>query len=200
MSLDYDLTQIDKAVRAEHYPATSDGYQNPITVGLVWMTMSVGIGTITDATAIEFYARAKMIERLYGPTVHQADGTEGFTLDDVMRHKGLRTNVFPQESRTSFLKRHCLGMLDDTVRRTKRTVAERERNNGHDEACRARAVGIACQNIDDQPESERDGIDAVTLGDSYLVDGITACRCGKPVDHEADGNFIAVGRVAIRSS
>lgn len=203
MSLNYDLSEVDKAVRAEHYPAQEDGSLNVVTVGLIFSTMTIGMGTITDANAFEFYARTKLAERLYGPTVHQADGTEGFTLQDVLRHKGLRTNVFPQESRSSFLKRHCVAMLDESIwraRREQEREAERLRESGtHDEWCRARAVGIACRNLDDARENGEpvDDRSPLAVGDAYLESGTTGCVCGLPQNEAVDGAFVTVGRVAI---
>jgi hypothetical protein len=76
---------------------------DPITHGLVFVTMALGWGEITEKNARDFFARLYAYERMFGSMVRTVpeDG-EGltvpryFTPEDVREHIGLRTNVFPK--------------------------------------------------------------------------------------------------------
>lgn len=76
---------------------------NPVTNSLVWSTISVKLGAITEANADEFYARYKFCERLDGPFLTGAGGKPyRLTPEDVQAHIGLTCNVV-NESRAKFL-------------------------------------------------------------------------------------------------
>jgi len=62
---------------------------NPITDGLIWLTMIVEQGTITEANWREFYRRAKLYEFYNGPYFNGAEITPAM----IHRHIGLATNV-----------------------------------------------------------------------------------------------------------
>jgi hypothetical protein len=73
--------------------------------------MLVGIGEITAETAGEFYARLHAYEVLVGPFVEGEDEVTGqregmpITPEQVRDHVGLKTNVFPIETRARWVKR-----------------------------------------------------------------------------------------------
>lgn len=90
MSLDYDLTKCDKSVMSDE--------EWPVTHSLIWLTMAVGIGDLTEKTAPEFYARVKILEKLDGSKVK-------FTPDMIRKRIGLNTNVFPMETRSKWCNR-----------------------------------------------------------------------------------------------
>ena len=64
-------------------------HTNPVTDGLVWMTMIVDIGRITEKNWKEFYLRAKMYEALKGRYFYECE----LTPEMIHRHIGLYTNV-----------------------------------------------------------------------------------------------------------
>ena len=83
---------------------------SPLTNVLIWATMSVGMGSITEANYGEFWARINMMERLTGPFLSKpTDNGKSWeprhiTLEEVKAHTGLGTNVH-LESWTSWTKR-----------------------------------------------------------------------------------------------
>lgn len=91
MSLDFDLSRI--VDRLENYPPDEHGYTNKMTSRLIWSTLSVRIGEITQKNAPEFYARLSLLESV--------NGVEKMTkMADVWGHVGLRTNVLTATSAT----------------------------------------------------------------------------------------------------
>lgn len=126
MSLDFDLRKIENHMKVCWIPIAeagdtprmfldvieSDGeefFLNPKTRAIIWRTMPVGIGVINERTIPEFWAR-----NVVWLTLNNLD--EDFTLDDLRQHSGLATNVFPEESRTKWVKRIIGGHLDDLKR------------------------------------------------------------------------------------
>lgn len=79
---------------------------NTVTETLIFMTMAVHMGSITETNADEFYARLKLIEQLDGPFMWKTeDGKKVdvyFTPEDVQAHIGLACNVIT-ESFSKFL-------------------------------------------------------------------------------------------------
>jgi hypothetical protein len=96
MSLDYDLSQIKN--RSE--VCFVDGYMTVECQNIIFTTMAVGIGQITEANYVEFAVRANM---LGGFNVHD-DANRNMTPETVMKYVGLRTNV-SNETRASWMKR-----------------------------------------------------------------------------------------------
>src|SRR5581483_2508285 len=79
-----------------------EGELNPITNTLIWATMSVKLGEITEKNAAEFYARLAITEKITGPSVVKDGEPYYITPEDVEAHIGLYCNVI-NESRTKFL-------------------------------------------------------------------------------------------------
>lgn len=113
MSLNYDFGGIDKSVRLTVAPNDGMGYKvgeafmNPVAKSLIFVTMALGMGEITEANYKDFYKRLRFFEALHGPLL-QYEGVEGaeslankrFTIHDIKAHIGLRTNVsFETESK-----------------------------------------------------------------------------------------------------
>jgi hypothetical protein len=119
MSLDFNLTQCSPDLRTQ-YPPTDNGEMNVITYVIIFSTMSTGIGTLTDATAPEFWARLNIIQKLRGPLMYQGDQPYYLTRDDVQAHLGLSTNVFRQATRAAWLKSWVGGEMTDYVREYQR--------------------------------------------------------------------------------
>lgn len=130
MSLNFDLTAIplevrtiiaDEDCRNPHYvegksdPENEFDYRkgdrimNPVTRALIWSTLGVGIGKLTEDNLAEFAFRMKVTDGLYGKPVQekQPDGSwkaRAFTLDELRAHVGLSTNV-SFEKRVSWITR-----------------------------------------------------------------------------------------------
>lgn len=116
MSLDWDLTKIDK--HEELWIKEGDGRRlSPMTEALIWACLHVGIGEITEKTVDEFYTRVKVWERGIGTLTRDRDGNEvATTYAEVKRHIGLRTNVFPKETDAAFARKIIRIMTDDARR------------------------------------------------------------------------------------
>lgn len=104
MSLNWNLSKIKNSDEL-CWPADRKGSENemnPITNALIWATMSVGIGQITEKNYIEFFGRCELISRLSGAPLREfKDGKRhdvDFTLADIKAHIGLSTNVSREAS------------------------------------------------------------------------------------------------------
>lgn len=108
MSLNYDLSKIKdydavcwteaKEDAAWSPTKKGDKVMNPITNALIWVTMQIGIGEITEENAVEFYSRIHFSEKLFGTNLSNGGEPYFLTFEDVRRHIGLKTNVFPKET------------------------------------------------------------------------------------------------------
>lgn len=93
---------------------------NPVTESLIFKTMSVGIGEITEANAAEFYARVHLVEQIDGPSMFgMPEGRpDTITVEDVRQHIGLQTNAtYKVETRSKWLSRVIGQELDTAARR-----------------------------------------------------------------------------------
>lgn len=88
MALNYNFSKVK-----DHEALHEDQMEWGKTDTLIWMTMAVGLGEITEKNYVEFYARVKFIEKLNGAMAHTKDGDYFFTIDDIKRRIGLETNV-----------------------------------------------------------------------------------------------------------
>jgi len=112
MSLNYDLGKIANYEQVCFLEAPADipsqgimqgdRMMNPVTQTLVWSTIAVDLGSITEANAAEFFARLRLVERLDGPFLIRPEGPDGkrpegsaafVTEDEVLAHVGLSCNV-----------------------------------------------------------------------------------------------------------
>jgi hypothetical protein len=79
---------------------------NPVTNTLIWMTMAVKLGSITEANAADFYGRLRIMEKLDGPFLYKIENGEKidryFTPEEIHAHIGLVCNV-TSESFSKFL-------------------------------------------------------------------------------------------------
>lgn len=113
MSLDFRLTAIKGW---ETLCRDEDRNIRPKTEAIIFATMSTGIGLITEKNYIEFYLRVAAADAM-----SQWPGrVDPITLEDVKAHIGLQTNVFGQEARTKWLKRHMDGAISEIEYRQKR--------------------------------------------------------------------------------
>jgi hypothetical protein len=92
---------------------------HPYVKGIVFATMAVGIGHITEANWRTFYARLHMHESVHGGMRFSGEGKRVlYTADDVRKFVGLRTNV-SNEADTKWAKRFYEGILSDVRWRTR---------------------------------------------------------------------------------
>lgn len=138
MSLDWSLTEIkDYETLCWIAPPEGDAGQgdkvlNPVTNTIIWATMAVGIGHLTENRAEEFHDRLTFIERLFGPMSKKLD-EEGkivglpITLDDVKAHIGLRTNV-PYERNTNWAPRMLTSWQVDRQAERRRACTQEDKS------------------------------------------------------------------------
>lgn len=141
MSLNYNLTSIkqfdklcykrDNAVPKEQWTDNHGWLMNPITNGIIWLTIAVEMGEITEQNVNEFYWRMKFIEKFQQYKIlitTRKDGKPGRgfnpSLNDIIRHIGLKTNV-STKTRGQFLTtqiKKMSEMLDESL--AQQTVKE----------------------------------------------------------------------------
>lgn len=137
MALRYSLEQIENWKDVCFIEASDDipdagvkkgqRIMNPVTDALIMATMGVGLGSIAEKNAAEFYARLSLGESLYGPHLirPQEDGTRKprpITAEEVRAHTGLSCNV-SDESRTKWLQR-IRRELDSRAKHYERAAAK----------------------------------------------------------------------------
>ena len=127
--------------------AKGDKRLNLTTEALIFATMGVGLGSITQANHLEFFGRLHLFEKINGGmrTVQTAPGVWGrqtFTLAEVRDHIGLTTNA-GTESRTAWQKRlvenHIRSALYD---------AQRAERDAADKAAKIAAAAYDMQTLD----------------------------------------------------
>ena len=116
MSLDWDVSKVADDVRLTQDPETGDAVMNPVTNAIIWATIAVGIGEITEKNAREFYTRLHAWELSLGAYLTMADDDGKrrdylITPEDIRAHIGLRTNVFPYESATKWSRKLTNALL-----------------------------------------------------------------------------------------
>lgn len=107
MSLDFSFKNIADYKSKVFHPADENRH-HPVTETMIWATMIVDIGRLTEANAGEFYWRMNFARRLDGVW-----GSVGFgegamwplTLADVKDHVGLITNVVTITNRKKWLSK-----------------------------------------------------------------------------------------------
>jgi hypothetical protein len=101
MSLNWNIEQVKDN---KQVCWLEDGQMNPVTHTLIYSTISVGLGSITDKNLDEFVARFRIIEKLHGPLIWR-DGKESLLTDEeITAHVGLYCNV-SNETRAQWARR-----------------------------------------------------------------------------------------------
>ena len=99
MSLNYDLSNIEnyETVCWIGEKGADDRRMNPVTETLIFGTMAVGLGSITDKNVDEFAARFRVMEKVHGAFLYKVE--DGKRVDwllsdeDFIAHIGLVCNV-----------------------------------------------------------------------------------------------------------
>jgi hypothetical protein len=98
MSLDWNLTKIKNSEEV-CWEKNEDGTDklNPVTESLIWLTMAIDIGSITEENQSDFYCRIAMYEKLFGTMLSYWKDSEKISVpitpEDIHNHIGLSTNV-----------------------------------------------------------------------------------------------------------
>ena len=88
MALNWDIT------KCNNMEALQSDTEWPVTNAVIWSTLAVEIGDLTEKTVNEFYARVKLWETVNGALTYTKDGADYFiTLEDLRKRIGLSTNV-----------------------------------------------------------------------------------------------------------
>lgn len=90
MSLNWNLSKI---ANHETLAWEQDGTMKARTEALIWSTMAVDIGRITEKNVDEFWRRLDLYQHAVGALLGNANGPIYFTRDDVVAHIGLSVNV-----------------------------------------------------------------------------------------------------------
>ena len=99
MALHWDITKCNEMLELQ-----SDT-EWPITNALIWLTMGVDLGEITEKNIGEFYARIKLWEAIQGCMIKDDKLDDVYlSFEDVRKRIGLTTNV-SDVSRTKFINR-----------------------------------------------------------------------------------------------
>lgn len=115
MSLNFQLDKI-KDFEAVCY---TDGTMNPRTEAIIFITMAIGMGSITEKNLSEFVRRIEVFQDIHGGLIYDCDGRKArITKEDVEKHLGLTTNV-RLETPGKFKKAMEMAAYDSMVR-TKR--------------------------------------------------------------------------------
>ena len=120
MSLDWNLTKINNNIEV-CWEKNEDGTDklNPVTESLIWLTMGIGMGSITEENQSDFYCRVAMYEKLFGTMLSYWKDSKKvsvpITPEDINNHIGLTTNV-SKDTDASFRKR----IVENFVREQKR--------------------------------------------------------------------------------
>lgn len=91
MSLNWSLENVENGQElASNMDATTES--------IIWYTMLIGMPSITEDNAVEFYKRVAFYEKLFGSNVYHIDENNNrvsdyITIDDINKHIGLRTNA-----------------------------------------------------------------------------------------------------------
>ena len=124
MALNYNFSKV-KDHEALHENQSEWGK----TDTLIWLTMAVGLGGITEKNYVEFYARIKFLEKLSGAMAHVGREEYFFTIDDIKRRIGLETNV-SNTTRKQFVDLKTKNFFSEIERHEAQKVeAEYERIN-----------------------------------------------------------------------
>lgn len=129
MSLDWDTTGIENSEEVCFF-ISGEGNRclSGVTEALIWATMEIDIGTITEKNWLEFWMRLAMADAVYGEgKIRYLDKdtskyrTRSITKDEVRAHIGLRTNVSTRPSATFYKK-----MRERVENQEKRDARKRE--------------------------------------------------------------------------
>lgn len=123
MSLNWNLKEIKNNEEVcWRTDEVGDEYMNRVTDTLIWCTIFVSLGEITEQNAPQFYARVHFLERMQGGPFLHDPGEDGepedryITLADVEKHIGLSTNVFDRDTDYRWAAKKGKQFMKDEIR------------------------------------------------------------------------------------
>jgi hypothetical protein len=114
MSLNWNVKNVENNETVCFVGEGDEREINPITHALIFMTMSVGLGEITDKNADEFYARCHIMEQTHGAYTRIGSEEVYITPQDIQRHIGLYCNV-ANETRAQWARRIFVGRSKGSI-------------------------------------------------------------------------------------
>lgn len=121
MSLNFDLSNVQHNDELHVVLPNGENDLAPMTKSIVFMTMAIGMGEITEKNYREWFERASSVEAVHGPMILSYD-QQFITLEDVMRHIGLSTNVFPKTPRKKFYSNLAEAALKKSIQKHKNFI------------------------------------------------------------------------------
>lgn len=121
MALTWDLGKI-KNYEEVCFKKNEDGTETMTseTEAMIWATMAVGIGRITDLNAADFYSRIHFYEKVFGSfliSFEDGNRTEHYLTPEIVNnHIGLHTNV-GKETDAAFRTRIFKNFVNDYKRK-----------------------------------------------------------------------------------
>jgi hypothetical protein len=137
MSLNWKVDKIanykEKCYRS--HPSGTGVRLNPVTEILIWYCLGIDLTGITEKNSREFLIRIKMHDAVVG-VLGQGDDGEDYhvTLQDVLDHVGLSTNVFPEATEAQFIKKLGKHLRSQAAREVDAQVKAREPKTARDVA------------------------------------------------------------------
>ena len=122
MSLNFDLRKIPESVRTDPRDPTK---MNPVTEAIIWSSLSIDMGSITEKNIDEWMIRLALSDKLFGTMLHKNREPRPITREEIAAHVGLTTNVSTR-TRSNFVKRVTESFFKDAeyyLRRAKEESA-----------------------------------------------------------------------------
>lgn len=113
MSLNWNLREVENFEGVCFVGEGEERRLNPITDALIWYTLLIDIGQLTEKTFEEFFARMVIYDALRSPFYYDGTQYRSITREELRQHIGLNTNAsFKVGARGPWLKR----LTDNYVR------------------------------------------------------------------------------------
>lgn len=120
MGLNWSVEKVKDRETVCFYQKDGEQYLKAKTESLIFYSMSCGYSSITEKNVATVAARVLAMERIFGASVTNGDGTKApITVQDIKDHIGLSTNA-SNETEASWRKRMMDNLMRDidwTVRR-----------------------------------------------------------------------------------
>lgn len=121
MSLNWNIQNINDYKHVCYY-TKDDGTEilHPTTDAIIWLTLIIGIGTITEKNVDTFYSRVRAYELMRGAMLYDNMSRPDYIeYEDIIAHIGLVTNS--SKSTDAQFRRHLMQMherdVQDTINR-----------------------------------------------------------------------------------
>jgi len=125
MALQWNVEKIDNYKEVCWIGEGDERRMNPVTEGLIFNSMAIGIGSITADNAAEVFARTRIMESVNGAMLIKNGKPTMITMEDVEAHIGLWCNV-SFEPRKAWAQRWFVGHGDYLVKYGEKRKSEQE--------------------------------------------------------------------------